>query len=232
MNNDARRLSFYYFSSLVFPMKNLWPCKYIIFALFVVLSMRPSFALNFDTFSQSFPLEITKAGGVAFCSSVAIHPQIILTAAHCVEGASQINLVLGHSLEEQHARFTARSWKIHPSYDPQKSNFHFDIARIILKKPLPTHLPYRKLSLVVEKNPIVRVGFGGRDGLNKRTLISGQKVIYYNRDYFELDDHYSVMGDSGGPIFQMQNGEYVLIGIHSTREGSDKTYGVHPFFRF
>jgi V8-like Glu-specific endopeptidase len=189
-------------------------------------------ALSFSPFLQSFPIEIQKANGVVVCSSVAVHPHLILTAAHCVEGAQTINLVAGHNLDSEHLRYNALLWTTHPEYNPSKSNFHYDVAKIILKNPLPKSLPYKSIGRAFEDKSLVRVGFGRREGRNTRTLISGQKVLYRGYDYFEMEDEFGYMGDSGGPLFQWQEGSYVLVGIHSTREGKNKTYAVYPFIEF
>ncbi len=204
---------------------------YVLFVLCVFVCST-THALRFDYFKQSFPLEISKGGAKVICSSVAIHPQIILTAAHCVEGAERIALVKGFDLDQGHPRYMAQSWEAHPNYNREKSNYHYDVAKVILSNPLPENLPYTKVGWPIEGRSIVRVGFGGRNSKNARTLISGQDLIYMGDDYFELNDEYGVMGDSGGPVFQMQNGSYVLVGIHSTKEGKNKTYAVHPYFRF
>ncbi len=200
------------------------------FTLIVISSLtwsESSYALSFHSFAQSFPLEIEKDNGVAICSSVAISPLIILTAAHCVEGALKISLVKGFSLDENHERFVALEWESHPKYDDSISNYHFDIARIRLKNPLASTVPFSKVGSALQDGAMVRVGFGAREGMNKRTLIYGQKILFQDDLYLELDDHYGVMGDSGGPVFQLQNGSYKLIGIHSTRQGEHVTYAVH-----
>ena len=186
-----------------------------------------SYALSFTTFAQSFPLEIEKDNGVAICSSVAVSPLIILTAAHCVEGALNIALVKGFSLDATHERFQAQRWESHPKYDDAISNYRFDIARIKLKKALPSTVPFSHIGSAVQDGAMVRVGFGAREGMNKRTLIYGQRILFQDESYLELDDEYGVMGDSGGPVFQLQNGRYKLVGIHSTREGEHVTYAVH-----
>ncbi len=206
--------------------------KFWILFLSTLLAMVPVQALSFQPFSQSFPLEIDKDGGKVICSAVAIAPTIILTAAHCVQSAQNIELVAGFDLDPGHVRYMALSWQAHPQYNRDKSNYHYDVARIILAKPLPSDLPYTTVGWPIQDEPIVRVGFGGRDNFNRRTLISGQELTYLGDDYFELNDEYGVMGDSGGPVFQWQNGVYILVGIHSTKEGNNKTYAVHPFFRF
>jgi len=200
------------------------------FILIVISSFtwsESSYALSFHSFAQSFPLEIEKDNGIAICSSVAISPLIILTAAHCVEGALKISLVKGFSLDENHERFVAHQWESHPKYDDSISNYRFDIARIRLKKPLPSTIPFSRIGSAWQDGEMVRVGFGARQGMNKRTLIYGQKILFQDDLYLELDDQYGVMGDSGGPVFQLQNGSYKLVGIHSTREGDHVTYAVH-----
>ena len=49
----------------------------------------------------------------------------------------------------------------------------------------------------------------------------------FSQKNFILTDDNSVIGDSGGPIYQVTENGHKLIGIHSTLEGTDKTYIVN-----
>ena len=75
---------------------------------------------------------------------------------------------------------------------------------------------------------IERVGFGGRDGKNIKTWTNPHYLsTTFNSKNFILQDRLSVIGDSGGPIFLVRDNKHILIGLHSTLEGTDKTYIVN-----
>lgn len=185
-------------------------------------------ARDVSDFTQSLPLEITKTVQGSeikvSCSSVAINRWLLLTAAHCLEGATEIKAVHGATLEKKHFRYKARTWGLHRGYDVSASNYQYDIGQVILSRPLP-QLPFPKLSYIKEQGEIIRIGFGMRNGINARTMITGLKLIYRGYSFFELEDRFGVVGDSGGPIFQLREGELFLVGIHSTREG-DSCYAA------
>ena len=205
-------------------------------AIFLLaFSLSSALASEFLPFNQTFLLEvIRKDGSRSVCSSVAINRQTILTAAHCVDGAISVNLIYGFRNDGTFPKIKIVNWKIHPAYNFNRSNYEYDLAKLRPAYLLPPSLSYPSIARPKHNKPFYRVGFGGRNDINARTIISGQRPIYIADNYIELQDAYGVGGDSGGPVFQKINGLYVLVGIHSTKEGNNRVYApcVHGHLNF
>ncbi|MCR9205910.1 MAG: trypsin-like serine protease [Halobacteriovoraceae bacterium] len=173
-----------------------------------------SFSMDFRPYNSTFSLSVHKGRGDIFvCSSVAIDPYTLLTAAHCLDGAYKISVNVNNEERE------AYQWNVHPEYDKEESNFHADIGIISLYKKLPQNLNYPPIMIPSKTLPLVRIGFGGREGSNNRTYINGIKVLNRMENTLVLKDSLGVPGDSGGPLFQYFNGVLTLVAIHSTIEG-------------
>jgi len=123
-----------------------------------------------EDYSGNLLIKAKKNGVFFFCSSVAIRSEVIMTAAHCLDKASEVRVF-------------------------------------------------------VKGKKLVRVGFGGRNGKNKRQIIKNIDQVQILNDYIKTKDQSSVSGDSGGALFQRQNSKLVLVGIHSTIDGK---YAFNP----
>lgn len=175
-------------------------------------------ATNFSMYNSTFSLKVEKTtGGVFVCSSVAINTRTLLTAGHCLENAKEIVITDG-KIERK-----AKSWAVHPEYNKMDSKYFADVGMIRLSRKLPMNLNYPKLSAPVPYFSLNRIGFGGREGKNVRTLVSGIWITEEVDATLVLKDELGVPGDSGGPLFQFINGELSLVAIHSTVEGK-KSY--------
>lgn len=167
--------------------------------------------MDFTPYNGSFLLEVQREGDLrANCSSVAISEVMILTAAHCLEGVHKVSVKVNGVFKE------AKSWQIHPRYDKHESNYNFDVGVIHLRESLPSDIHIPKIGRPSPNILLERIGFGERKGMNLRTHISGIRFLEREDWSICLKDKFGVPGDSGGPIYQWQMGELVLIGIHST----------------
>lgn len=174
--------------------------------------------MDFRPYNSTFSLSVHKGEGEIFvCSSVAVNPSTLLTAAHCLEGAYKI------TVRVQNNDWEVFRWNVHPEYDKEESNFHADIGIITLYKRLPENLNYPPIGIPNKLLSLVRIGFGGREGNNSRTYINGIHVLKRMENTLVLNDSLGVPGDSGGPLFQYVNGVLTLVAIHSTVEGQ-KSY--------
>jgi V8-like Glu-specific endopeptidase len=187
--------------------------------------------IKWSRFNSSFIIEVERGNQKYTSTAVAIDSRVLVTAAHCVDCAESVNLILGDNYKEPEAVQKVSQWRIHPGYNPSKSLYENDIAVIFLDKDLPEftgiEAVWGNLTLS-EESLIERIGFGGRNDENIRTWTNPSfESVTFNRRNFILKDSSSVIGDSGGPVYTEDSGVLKLIGIHSTLEGSDKTYVVN-----
>lgn len=157
-------------------------------------------------------IKAKKNGTYYFCSAVAVRKKILLTAAHCLDSAAEI-LVF-----DKGSKLEIDSFKKHPNYNRMNSLFRNDIGVIYLSAELKAHKIY-KIADFMAGVELTRVGFGGRNGKNERTVVKGLSALDAGKIYVKTLDLKSVSGDSGGAVFQKQDLDLVLVAIHSTIEG-------------
>lgn len=172
--------------------------------------------------NSSLLIEVFRGEEVFTSSSVLIARNVLLTAAHSVSGIDKGYVHIGHAYSQQNMRVGFKKVIIHSDYDKSVCNFKNDIALIILDNNLPKSIKPAQIADPDElvNSVVERVGFGMRQGANKRTW-TNPFLIKSHELYLELIDSKSVVGDSGGPLLLGNN----LLGIHSTKEGNS-TYAV------
>ncbi len=189
--------------------------------LLISLTNLPLLAVNFSHYNSALPILVTKTNQKTYvCSSVAISKKKLLTAAHCLDGAVSIKVAKEHKLNRRNTFYKVRSFKQFPLYNKRRSNFLHDIGIIKLTKTLPDTINLPKLKFLEdEANELVRIGFGSRGGVSSRTFISPLNQYENKATHIYSYDFYSYSGDSGGPLFMNEEGELVLVALHSTKEG-------------
>ncbi|MFT6631183.1 MAG: secreted trypsin-like serine protease [Bacteriovoracaceae bacterium] len=187
--------------------------------------------MNWTRFNSTFVIEVKRGESIFTSTAVAIGKRMLLTAAHCVDCADEVVLVIGEDYKSPELVQGVSHWTIHPGYKPSKSLFENDLAVVYLDEDLPNFTGIETISddiLLDDSSILERIGFGGRNNLNVRTWTNPlYQSMTFNKKNFILQDTLSVIGDSGGPIYKEESGVLKLIGIHSTLEGSDKTYIVN-----
>lgn len=181
-------------------------------------------------YDSSLMLEVSRGETCFTSSAVAIGENILLSAAHCVEGASEVLCILGDAPSSPEKVLIAKRWVVHHEYNPSKSFYENDLAIIFLEEKLPSYISYESIeeTHLSDKSLLERIGFGGRLNKNTRTLVTPSFIgKTFNQKNFLLKDKHSVLGDSGGPIFVESQGELKLVGLHSTLEGEHLTYAIN-----
>lgn len=201
--------------------------SFVFVFIITLLNFSLANASLFDQFNSSLKIEVYKLNGASFiCSSVAATPYLLVTAAHCLEGATSI---LVH-MKGGSKKIKSLAFYKHPNYDQQRSNYLSDIGIVLLPQSLPAFLNYLPLLRQLDGDEeLFRVGYGGRQGQNKMTIISSIfnfrefsnfAIANRRRNYILMEDQFSYSGDSGGPVFAKKYNKYYLVGIHSTKQGN------------
>ena len=187
---------------------------------------------DWDKFNSSLLIEVTRPNGVFTCTGVAISPEVIVTAAHCLEGRVDKVRVFTQSVYDPTQTFLEiKNYMVHPHYNPSKSRYRSDIAKINMKDTIPAFVNIHQ----VQKTPrimgqIYRFGFGERDKKNLRTVVTPNfRRVNLEEGVIELDDEFSRAGDSGGPIFIQNGDEIFVLAIHSTfSHGPEGNFSMNP----
>jgi secreted trypsin-like serine protease len=175
------------------------------------------------------------SGATGLCSGVAIGPDLVLTAAHCVAktGMQRVATFDGRRMSVK----TVEAVAGHPQYAPREDAP--DVALIKLAaKPAPNLAPLpfsdRRAPIGVGDRFIV-AGFGlanqkdrnSAGKLRTATLVATGRP---NTQVINLVDPNTLgekpglgvcNGDSGGPAFELRDGKLALIGIISWTAGPD-----------
>lgn len=158
---------------------------------------------------------LTQDGKRGICSGVLLAPDWVATAAHCILGNSQHRV---NRANRTKGWVEATSVFPHPRYDPKISYSASDIGLIRLKSKIQGA---SKIKPICSQNPLgsqlYRVGFGGRGGLNQKMVFELTAFDYWSRHQtYMIPDENSTSGDSGGPIYAIEEGRPCLFAIHST----------------
>jgi len=187
---------------------------------------------EWDEFNSSLCIEVTRPTGLFTCTGVAVSDEVIVTAAHCLDGEIlKVRVFTESSYNTHNKSLSIKKYQIHPSYKSQTSRYKSDLAKIYLDHKLPSKikiLPIFKGTAV--SGDIYRFGFGARNKKNLRTVITPKfKKMDVENSIIELNDTFSYSGDSGGPIYLKQDQATYVLAIHSTLSfGPEGKFSYNP----
>lgn len=198
---------------------------------------RPGAPLPWSCFESAVAIVESNADWFSVCTGVAISPRVVLTAAHCLSSyqtGDRLEIHIGAQWSKGRkpdAVTIVQRSTIHPGYKPETSLFQNDTAVVRIDRPLPIkNFPTlsHTLPTLTPGTTLYRVGFGGRQGVNQRTVTT----VFYKRVIdtpssrtLTTDDALAVHGDSGGPVFRFEtdargNRKLILFATHSTWDAS------------
>lgn len=170
------------------------------------------------------------AGGRVGCTGVLVGPRLVLTAAHCIDGALPEAALVGLSPDEGARVGLSRRW-VHP--DHSLGSPEHDVGLLLLAAPLQVAAPALSAAPLSEADvgrQVRVVGFGAREGgggePGEPIKMQGSAVlrgVAPGTLILAPAPSQPCAGDSGGPVLGLAGGREVVLGIVSQGdEGCDE----------
>jgi secreted trypsin-like serine protease len=219
------------------------PLKTFLHALVAFVLTAPAFAMvggapESNTGIGASVITIVGSRG-NFCSGALVAPDLVLTAAHCIQGNSDTKIVVYDASRTAQLRDVRRVAR-HPDFNPQgiaARRASADVALLQLTQPLSKPvaalgIPQEPIaagqSFTIAGIGVTRPGDGKSGGVVRAaTLVSTSQP---GRLQIRLTDPANgglgaCTGDSGGPVVQQQSGRATLVGVVSWSTGANNTAG-------
>jgi secreted trypsin-like serine protease len=197
------------------------------------------------------PHVVMIAGKAGVCSGVAIAPDLVLTAAHCVARSGDYKLVApeGRRMVAKAVAAVAA----HPQFGPREDAPDVALVKLAPKPPPKlAPVPFSDRRVIALGDRFIVAGFGLANQKDRRsagTLRSAALVatgkptsqIINLVDPSTLGERPGLgvcNGDSGGPVFEEREGKLALVGVISWTAGPDSEpacgfiSGVIPLSRY
>jgi len=179
-----------------------------------------------------------------FCSGALIAPDLVLTAAHCVTPDATYKIV-AYDAQRQPTLLDIRRAALHPQFDRRGIASHrasADVALLQLAAPMPDRTPAllgeprdpaaREARYTIAGIGVTRRGDGKSGGLVRMATLTvtgrpGRLQIRLTdpAGHAAREGLGACTGDSGGPVFETQDGRAVIVGVVSWSTGAGNSAG-------
>ncbi len=168
-----------------------------------------------------------KQGPGWLCSSTLVAPDVVLTAAHCVNAVGTYRVFTGSDLSQVTAADvrSVREVHAHPKYDDAHIENGYDVGVALLSDAVTSIAPLAMnrtaMTSALIGSDVRLVGFGVSDaktgsgvGLRRDVMV---KLDAFTAMVLAVGDrtHGTCSGDSGGPALMTIDGQEVIVGVTS-----------------
>lgn len=165
----------------------------------------------------------TPEGPFLFCSGTLVTPDWVLTAAHCLQGVTDVVVLFGDDLANDGYTDLVEAADIHPHPGFDADDLANDVGLVRLADPKddvdPVLLSDEPITVADHGDEVLLVGFGfdppdGGSGIKREGVVS---IVAHDARFLLTDDPDTNLcqGDSGGPGFEQRGGALVQVGVSS-----------------